>query len=48
MMKDAMRRAAQAGCYKLALSSGLHRPEAHRFYEALGFRKHGHSFVVEL
>ncbi len=36
------------GCYKLALSSNLHREEAHRFYESLGFTKHGYSFVAEL
>jgi GNAT superfamily N-acetyltransferase len=35
------------GCYKLALSSNLNREEAHRFYESLGFRKHGYSFMVE-
>ena len=46
MMRFAMQRCAARGCYKLALSSHLCREEAHRFYEALGFGKHGYSFLV--
>ena len=34
------------GCYKLVLSSHLQRHEAHGFYEGLGFRKHGFSFLI--
>ncbi|WP_263376153.1 GNAT family N-acetyltransferase [Granulicella aggregans] len=48
MMQDAMERCRRAGCYKLTLSSNLSREEAHRFYDALGFTRHGYSFVVEL
>lgn len=48
MMEFAMRRATAAGCYKLVLSSNVAREAAHRFYEGLGFRKHGFSFVVDL
>lgn len=48
MMEHAMEQARNAGCYKLVLSSNVRRDEAHRFYEALGFRRHGYSFVVEL
>lgn len=29
--------ADEAGCYKVQLVSGAHRPQAHAFYEALGF-----------
>lgn len=47
MMEDAMRRAVETGCYKLVLSSNERRTDAHAFYEALGFRRHGVSFIVE-
>lgn len=46
MMRFAMKRCSDRGCYKLALSSHVHREEAHRFYEALGFARHGYSFLV--
>lgn len=46
MMLCAMEQCRQARCYKLALSSNLKREAAHRFYEALGFQKHGYSFVA--
>lgn len=48
MMQFALNRAREKGCYKLALSSNKNREEAHRFYESLGFQKHGWSFLVEL
>lgn len=46
MMRDAMERCRLRGCYKLVLSSHLQREQAHRFYEGLGFSKHGFSFLV--
>jgi len=46
MMAFALQQCRQAGCYKLALSSNRKRAAAHRFYEALGFEKHGYSFVA--
>ncbi|MGN6389408.1 MAG: GNAT family N-acetyltransferase [Burkholderiaceae bacterium] len=46
MICQAMRLAAEAGCYKLSLSSNLKRQGAHRFYAALGFREHGVSFHI--
>lgn len=46
MMRFALERARRAGCYKLALSSNLKRDAAHAFYDALGFRRHGYSFLV--
>lgn len=46
MMRFAMERCREAGCYKLALSSNLKRTRAHRFYESLGFQRHGYSFIV--
>lgn len=48
MMLDAMQRCRDAGCYKIVLSSNDERQAAHRFYESLGFAKHGTSFIVEL
>jgi GNAT superfamily N-acetyltransferase len=48
MMKFARKRCREMGCYKLALSSNLKRKVAHRFYESLGFKRHGYSFIVEL
>jgi GNAT superfamily N-acetyltransferase len=48
MMHFAMEQCRQAGCYKLALSSNLKREAAHSFYEAMGFQKHGYSFVAFL
>lgn len=46
MMRHAMERAAEAGCYKLALSSNRRRLEAHRFYKRLGFEQHGVSLAI--
>ena len=48
MMAYAMQRCKEAGCYKMALSSNSIRENAHRFYESLGFNKHGYSFVVDI
>jgi GNAT superfamily N-acetyltransferase len=48
LIEAAMSIATEAGCYKLALSSNLKREGAHAFYDALGFERHGFSFVVPL
>jgi GNAT superfamily N-acetyltransferase len=48
LMMHAREQCRQASCYKFVLSSNLKRVEAHAFYEALGFEKHGYSFRVEL
>ena len=47
MMRHAATRAAEAGCYKVALSNRK-RPDAHRFYRRIGFRDHGVSFALDL
>ena len=47
MMWFAIDRCRERGCYKLSLSSNLKRRAAHRFYDGLGFQRHGYSFVVE-
>jgi len=48
MMDFACRLCRDKGCYKMTLSSNQHRGSAHRFYESLGFRRHGFSFFVEI
>ncbi len=47
MMRFAMDYCRRKGCYKVALSSNLRRDGAHRFYEALGFQRHGYSFMTQ-
>ncbi len=37
VMQHALAHAWSKGCYKVMLLSGAQRPEAHRFYQALGF-----------
>lgn len=48
MMHFALDRAREAGCYKLMLSSNLVRERAHKFYESLGFTRHGFSFRMDI
>ena len=48
MMQHAREECRAAGCYKLTLSSGLPREGAHRFYDSLGFERHGYSFLTSL
>ena len=48
MMRFAMERCRSGGCYKMMLSSNQIRTKAHRFYEALGFTRHGFSYRVDL
>lgn len=47
MMEFANRLCRDKGCYKMSFSSNRNREAAHRFYESLGFRKHGFSFYVD-
>lgn len=48
MMREAMDLARAKGCYKLALTSNKNREAAHRFYDSLGFVRHGLSFFTDL
>jgi len=48
MMQFALETCRDKGCYKLMLSSNARREQAHAFYEALGFERHGYSFRVDL
>lgn len=47
MMDFAREECRRHGCYKMLLSRNEIRAEAHQFYEALGFTRHGYSFRVE-
>jgi GNAT superfamily N-acetyltransferase len=47
MIKDALNRAKEENCYKLSLSSNFKRLDAHLFYENIGFKQHGLSFLME-
>ena len=44
MMQQALEISADAGCYKVTLSSNIKRDRAHKFYKSLGFQQHGWSF----
>jgi GNAT superfamily N-acetyltransferase len=46
MMAHALEECRKAGCYKLALSTNVKREGAHRFYESLGFERHGYSYAI--
>jgi GNAT superfamily N-acetyltransferase len=48
MMAHALEECRKAGCYKLALSTNVKRAGAHRFYESLGFERHGYSYAIFL
>jgi ribosomal protein S18 acetylase RimI-like enzyme len=46
MMQFANEKCIDLNCYKIMLSSGEAREQAHAFYEKLGFKKHGYSFYL--
>jgi len=48
MVAYAMARSREKDCYKISLSSNKDRGDAHRFYENLGFKRHGYSFALYL
>jgi GNAT superfamily N-acetyltransferase len=48
MMCYALELCRENSCYKACLSSNTKRENAHRFYESLGFKKHGFSFYISL
>jgi GNAT superfamily N-acetyltransferase len=48
MIAWAMDECRRQGCYKLSLSSSEIRTEAHKFYESLGFVRHGFSFKIDI
>lgn len=48
MMQKALEISAEAGCYKITLSSNITRDRAHSFDKSLGFQQHGWSFSYQL
>lgn len=46
LMKHALQLCGEKGCYKAVLSSNLKRERAHAFYESLGFKRHGYSYLI--
>jgi N-acetylglutamate synthase-like GNAT family acetyltransferase len=46
MMLHAQAQCTLKGAYKLMLSSNMTRKNAHKFYESLGFEKHGYSYKI--
>lgn len=48
MMAEAMRLAAEEGCYNLALLSHSKHEDASRFYRSLGFRQRGVTFWIDI
>jgi GNAT superfamily N-acetyltransferase len=44
LMAEVERRAIDAGCYKIMLMSALHRTDAHRFYEDIGYERVAEGF----
>ena len=48
MIAFAIQTCKEKSCYKVCLSSNLKRKNAHKFYENIGFKIHGYSFLMEL
>jgi GNAT superfamily N-acetyltransferase len=48
LMQHAREECRRAGCYKFTLSSGIRREAAHQFYDSLGMKQHGVSFLAEI
>ena len=44
LMKDAIARAREAGCYEIQLNSNKKRRGAHQFYGEMGFQASAHGF----
>jgi len=48
LMQHTVELAREAGCYKVVLTSNKRRPDAHRFYERLGFQAKHEGFRLDL
>jgi len=47
IVEAAITEAKRLGCYKLIGTSRDSKPEVHRFYEKLGFKKHGIELRID-
>ena len=48
MMEFAIELCREKSCYKVCLSGNLKRKNSHKFYENIGFKIHGYSFLTEV
>ena len=48
LVREAVKIARDAGCYKLTLTSNNQRSDAHRFYEGVGFKQSHRGFRIDL
>jgi GNAT superfamily N-acetyltransferase len=48
LMRAAVQQARDLGCYRVQLTSNKARPEAHRFYERLGFEPSHRGFKLNV
>jgi GNAT superfamily N-acetyltransferase len=48
LMRAAVQQARDLGCYRVPLTSNKARPEAHRFYERLGFEPSHRGFKLDV
>lgn len=46
LIQHAREKCREANCYKFVLSSGIAREKAHAFYESIGLKRHGFSFLA--
>ncbi|MGZ4904717.1 MAG: N-acetyltransferase family protein [Halobacteriota archaeon] len=44
LVQHAITLAQERDCFRIILSSSVHRKDSHRFYESLGFQAYGYSF----
>ena len=47
IVRKAIEKARELGCYKIIATSRFEREKVHRFYESLGFKKWGFEFRID-
>jgi len=47
LVRRAVELARELGCYKIIATSRFGRDEVHRWYEKLGFKRHGYEFRID-